>query len=73
MITIKCPKCGIDSKLSLVQSIYVGPHKCWKCRELYNIRIENNTVRSITPMTPEELESHRLQEDNRAKSRQSSG
>jgi hypothetical protein len=55
----------------LVQSLYVGPHKCWKCRELFNIRIENNAVRSITPMTPEELELHRMQEENRAKSRRS--
>jgi hypothetical protein len=69
MITIKCPKCGADSKLSLVQPIYVGPHKCWKCRELYNIRIENNVVKSCEPMTPEELERHQQLEEARNKKR----
>jgi hypothetical protein len=65
MITIKCPKCGTDSKLSLLQSVYVGPHKCWKCRELFNIRIENNVVKSCQPMSPEEAERQRQREESR--------
>jgi hypothetical protein len=69
MITITCPKCNTDSKLSLIQPTYVGPHKCWKCKELFTLRIENNMVRSCEPMTPEELERHRQWEEARNKSR----
>ena len=69
MIVIKCPKCGTDSKLSLIQPVYVGPHKCWKCRELFNIRIENKVVKSCEPMTPEELQKHQQWEESRQRPR----
>ena len=56
MIIIKCPKCGTDSKLSLLKSSYEGPHKCWKCRELFSIKIENNEVKYCEPLSLEEFE-----------------
>ncbi len=56
MITITCPKCNTDSKLSLIQSSYEGPHKCWKCRELFTIKIENNELKSCEPLSQEEFE-----------------
>ena len=69
-MTIKCPKGGTDSKLSLIQTSYQGPHKCWKCRELFTIRIENHVVVSLEPMTPEEIQKFQEYEANRAKFRQ---
>jgi len=59
MIIIKCPKCGADSKLSLLQPRYEGPHKCWKCRELFTIKIENNEIKSLEPLSQEEFERQR--------------
>lgn len=67
MITITCPKCNTDSKLSLIQSSYHGPHKCWKCRELFTINIENNAVTSCEPLSQEEFDRQREIEAMKAK------
>jgi hypothetical protein len=54
MITIKCPKCDADTKVSFINASYHGPHKCWKCREFYTLTVENNCVRSLEPLSQEE-------------------
>jgi uncharacterized Zn finger protein (UPF0148 family) len=55
MITIKCPSCGTDGSQSLVEPNYDGPYRCWKCRELFTIKIEGNELKSWEPLTEEEL------------------
>jgi hypothetical protein len=59
MLKIRCPKCGVDSSISLVQPSYRGPHKCWKCKELFTVQIENNVLKSCEPLSPEEYERQR--------------
>ncbi len=56
MITIKCPKCGTEGGLSLVESTYEGPYRCWKCRELFSITIEGNELKSCESLSQEEFE-----------------
>ena len=56
MMTIKCPKCGTEGNLSLVESVYEGPYRCWKCHELFSIRIEGNELKSCQPLSQEEFE-----------------
>jgi len=56
MIKIKCPKCGVEGSLSLVESSYQGPYKCWKCRELFTIILENNELKSAEPLSQEEFD-----------------
>jgi hypothetical protein len=56
MVTIKCPKCGAEGKLSLVETSYTGPRRCWKCHELFTITIVNNQVRSSEPLSEEEYQ-----------------
>jgi uncharacterized Zn finger protein len=69
MITIKCPSCGTAGSQSLLKPTYQGPYRCWKCRELFSIRIENNEVKSFEPITEEQLkeqqEQHRQEEEQR--------
>ena len=60
LIKIKCPKCETEGSLSLVESSYQGPYKCWKCRAPLRITIENNELKSCEPLSQEEFE--RLQE-----------
>jgi len=55
MITIKCPNCGTEGSQSLLEPTYRGPYRCWKCRELFSIQIENNEVKSFEPITEEQL------------------
>jgi DNA-directed RNA polymerase subunit RPC12/RpoP len=69
MMNIKCPSCGTTGSQSLLEPNYAGPYRCWKCRELFFIRIEDNQVQSFEPITEEQLkelqEQHRQQEEQR--------
>jgi hypothetical protein len=56
MVKIVCPKCGAEKRLSLVETSYIGPQRCWKCHELFTITIVNNQVRSSEPLSEEDYE-----------------
>ena len=61
-VKIKCPKCASEGSLSLIQSSYQGPYRCWKCRELFTINIEGDKLKSCEPLSQEEFD--RQQEIN---------
>ena len=52
---IKCPKCNTEGTFSLSDPIYEGPYRCWKCRELFKIRMEHNVLKSCEPIDPNEM------------------
>lgn len=56
MIKIKCPECGSEGSLSLIESSYQGPYRCWKCRALFTIKLENNELKSCEPLSQEEFD-----------------
>ena len=56
LVKIKCPKCKVEGSLSLVESSYQGPYRCWKCRELFTITLEKNELKSCEPLSQEEFE-----------------
>ena len=67
LIKIKCPKCNIEGSLSLVESSYQGPYRCWKCRELFTLKLENNELKSCEPLSQEEFEKQQEMEALKAK------
>jgi len=56
MLKIKCPKCNTDGSMSLLESSYHGPYRCWKCRGLFTITIDDNEVKSWEPLSEEDFE-----------------
>jgi hypothetical protein len=56
MLTIKCPRCAKEGRLSLVEPDYQGPYKCWSCRELFTIRIHDDVLESMEPLSQEDYE-----------------
>ena len=52
---IKCPKCNTEGTFSLSDPIFDGPYKCWKCKELFSIRMEHGVLKNIEPMSGEDL------------------
>lgn len=56
MIEIQCPECESIGKMSLAQTLYEGPYRCWKCRSLFLIVLANNKLQSCKPLSEEELE-----------------
>jgi len=69
IVKIKCPKCDVEGSLSLVESSYQGPYRCWKCRELFTITLENNELKSCEPLSQEEFEKQQEIEALKAKFR----
>ena len=55
MMEIKCPKCETVGSFSLAQTSYQGPYRCWKCRELFTIEIENKELKSCESLSQEEF------------------
>jgi len=70
LIKIKCPKCGSEGSLSLIESSYQGPYRCWKCRGLFTIEIDNNELKSCEPLSQAEFEKQQEIEALKAKFKQ---
>ncbi len=66
-IKIKCPECQTEGSLSLIESSYQGPYRCWKCRELFTISLEDNELKSCEPLSQEEFAKQQEIEAMRAK------
>jgi hypothetical protein len=62
MLEITCDNCGVVGKLSLVQESYKGPYRCWKCRALFRITIEDEKLKSCVPMSEEQFEKEQQME-----------
>ena len=67
MLKIKCPKCDTEGSFSLADSSYEGPYRCWKCRGLFAIKIENSELKSCESLSQEEFEKQQEIEALRAK------
>jgi len=70
LVKIKCPKCNTDGSFSLAESSYQGAYRCWKCRELFAIRMENNELTSCEPLSQEEFDRQQEIEALKAKFKQ---
>lgn len=70
IVKIKCPKCGTEGSLSLVESNYQGPYRCWKCRELFTLKLENHELKSCEPLSQEEFDKLQEIESMKAKFKQ---
>ncbi len=51
LVKVVCPRCNTEGSFSLTQDVFSGPFRCWKCRELFTIRIENGVLTSCETMT----------------------
>ena len=70
LVRIVCPKCDIEGSISLAQPSYQGPYKCWKCRGLFTVHIENNEIKSCEPLSKEEFDRQQEIEALKAKFKQ---
>jgi len=70
LIKINCPNCHTDGSFSLADSSYEGPYRCWKCRELFTIRIENSEIKSCQPLSQEDFDRQQEIEALKAKFKQ---
>jgi len=57
-VIIQCPGCGQENRFYLVDSIYEGPLRCWKCRGTFLVRIENEELMSCEPISETQFEEY---------------
>jgi transposase-like protein len=55
LVKIQCPSCRAEGTMSLVESSYKGPYRCWKCRALFTISIKDSELTFYEPLSEEEL------------------
>lgn len=67
LVKIMCPECKTEGSFYLAESSYEGPYRCWKCRALFAIRMENNELKSFEPLSQEDFEEQQRIEALRAK------
>jgi len=62
LMKIACPSCGVEGSMSLLESSYEGPYRCWKCHEMSSIIIANNALQSAKPITQVQEEQKKQRE-----------
>jgi hypothetical protein len=55
ILKIKCPECKTEGSISLIESSYKGPYRCWKCRELFTIEVDNKELKSCETLNKEDF------------------
>ncbi len=61
MAKITCPSCQSVGYMSLLDRVYRGPYRCWKCRNNFNIELEDNELKSCQPMSEADFERFRAE------------
>jgi len=67
LVNIVCPKCNTSGGFSITDAYYIGPYKCWKCRAILKINMDNNRLVSCEAMDDAELA--RFEQEQEAKRR----
>jgi hypothetical protein len=55
IVKLTCPKCQASGTMILRDAAYEGPYRCWKCSDLFTIRLADNRMESCTPMSHEDF------------------
>jgi len=71
LVNITCPKCNTSGGFSITDAYYIGPYKCWKCRAILKINLENNRLVSCEAM--DAAEQARFDAEQEAKKRARGG
>lgn len=58
MLVIRCPKCKVGNGFLLTGPAYEGPFRCWKCKAIFIVTIENRELKSCRPVSEEEFEKY---------------
>ena len=69
LVNITCPKCNTAGGFSITDARYVGPYKCWKCRAILKIHLENNQLQSCEPMDDAEFARFEQEQEMRRRAR----
>ena len=55
-IDVKCPACNTDSSFFIAKKVFQGPFRCWKCKALFTLKVQNGEIKQIDPLTQEDFD-----------------
>ena len=56
LVKVECPACQTESTMSLIETNYKGPYRCWKCRALFTIELKKSELVFWEPLSEEDLQ-----------------
>lgn len=66
-IDIKCPSCNTDSSFFVAKNIFQGPYKCWKCKALFTIKVQNSDLKLCEPLSQEDFDKQKAAKEAKKK------
>ena len=67
LIKIKCSSCGTDTTMSMMDSSYKMPFRCWKCKSLYTLKVKDGEITLLEPLAQEEFDKQKAAKEARRK------
>ncbi len=69
LISIKCPNCSAEKKMTLLEPDYKGAYACWKCHAMFTITVQNKQLTAYEPLSRDDWQ--RQQDTEKAKGKRS--
>jgi hypothetical protein len=66
-IDVKCPNCKADSAFFVVKSIFQGPFRCWKCKELFTLKVNDGEILLFEPLSKDDFEKQKADKEAKRK------
>ena len=58
IVTVNCPQCNNDSKMSLLTGGFQGAFRCWKCKNYFYLDIAEGQAIICNSITEAEFTEH---------------
>lgn len=66
-INVKCPNCSADASFFVGKSNFHGPFRCWKCQELFTLKVDKGEINLLEPLSKEDFEKQKAEKEARRK------
>ena len=66
-ITVKCPSCNTDSSFFVAKKIFQGPFRCWKCKSLFNLKVQDGDIKLLEPLSQEDFDKQKAAHEAKRK------
>lgn len=66
-VDIKCPSCNTDSSFFIAKNTFQGPFRCWKCKSLYSLKVQDSDVKQCDPLSQEDFDKQKADREAKRK------
>jgi hypothetical protein len=66
-ITVKCPSCNTDSSFFVAKNIFQGPFRCWKCKSLFTLKVQDGEIKLLESLSQEDFDKQKAAHEAKRK------